>query len=364
MALDAMRGATIVAMILVNNPGSWSHVHPQLRHANWHGWTLTDLVFPFFLFIVGVSIVYSLGGALDRGRTPRSQLGRVFNRSLRLLFFGLLIAAWSVPALADIRIPGVLQRISVCYLAGAILYLYLSRRQLRVLLITLLAGYWAALVLIPVPGVGPPDLAQKDVNIAAWLDRLLLEGHLWGQSKTWDPEGILSTLSSIATVLLGLEVGRFLRGQRIDSERVRRLAIVGVGVAISGRVWGVVLPINKSLWTGSFVLWTGGLGMVLLALLLWIIDLHGWRRWAHPFVVFGRNAISVFVMSGLLARTFNRMTIATAAGEMSLKRFYYDKLFTSWLPPDAASLAHALAWVLFCYLVVWVMFRNRIFIRI
>ncbi len=363
-ALDAMRGATIAAMILVNNPGSWAHVHPELRHADWHGWTLTDLVFPFFLFIVGVAIVYSLGGARDRGRSPRSQLGRVFNRSLRLMFFGLLMAAWSGAALADLRIPGVLQRISVCYLAGALLFLYLSRDQLRAVSIALVGGYWALLTLAPVPGAGPPDLSVKDANITAWLDRLLLDGHLWSQTRTWDPEGILSTLGAIATVLLGLEVGAFLRCGAATSERALRLAGAGAGVAAAGWAWGQVLPINKSLWTGSFVLFTGGLAMLVLALLLWLTDVRGWRRWAHPFVVYGRNAITVFVVSGLLARTLARIRIDTGAGEMSVKRFYYEAAFTSWLSPEAASLAHAVAWVLLLYGVAWVMYKRRLFVRI
>lgn len=359
-----LRGATVAGMILVNNPGSWSHVHPQLRHADWHGWTFADLIFPSFLFIVGVAIVLSLGRAVDRGRSPGSQMNRVVRRTFRLLLFGLLMSAWSGGALSEIRIPGVLQRISVCYLAGAVLFLYTGRNVRRALLVVLLIGYWFLLVLAPVPGVGDADLSQKDVNIAAWLDRTLLGGHLWSQSRTWDPEGILSTLSAIATVLLGLEVGEALRRRRPRASTVKRLIAAGAIVAAVGWAWSQILPINKPLWTGSYVLWSGGLAMIALAVLIWIIDLRRWRRWAHPFEVYGRNAIVVFVMSGLLARTFQRVTVDTAGGATTFRRFYYDALFTSWLPPDAASLAHAVVWVFLCYLVAWAMYRKGVFVRI
>lgn len=363
IALDTMRGITIGAMILVNNPGSWSHVYPQLRHAAWHGWTLTDLIFPFFLFIVGVSIVFSLGGALERGRTPGSQVRRVVERSVRLVLFGLLLSAWSTTDLANLRIPGVLQRISFCYLAGALIFLYLSKGQRRGLFAVLLAGYWALLEWAPVPGIGASNLDRPEANIAAWFDRLLLDGHLWSQSKTWDPEGILSTVSAVATVLLGLEVGSYLRGRHLRSADLGKLAVGGITVSAAGAALGLWYPINKALWTGSFVLWTGGLAILFLTLLVWVVDIGGWRKWTFPFVVFGRNAITVFVMSGLLGRTFGRIQVTSATGQESIKSLYYRELFTSWLPPDAASLAHAVAWILFCYLVVWLMYRNRVFFR-
>ncbi len=364
VALDALRGATVAAMILVNNPGSWAHVHPQLRHAAWHGCTFTDLVFPFFLFVVGVAIVFSLGRARESGRPKRSQLGRIFKRSVRLIFFGLLMAAWSSGSFADIRIPGVLQRIALCYLAGALLFLYLSRNQLRLVLIGLLAGYWALLTLVPVPGAGPPDLSRPDLNIAAWLDRVLLGGHLWSQSVTWDPEGLLSTLGALGTVLLGVEVGLFLRDRRLRSTDTARLAAAGTAVAAAGWFWSLALPLNKSLWTGSFVLFTGGLAMAALALLLWVIDVHGLRGWAHPLVVYGRNAITIFVLSGLLARTLARVTLAVGDAEVGLRSFYYEALFTSWLSPDLASFAHAVSWVLLCFLIAWLMYRRQWFLRI
>ncbi len=360
-SLDALRGATVAAMILVNNPGSWSHVHPQLRHAAWHGCTFADLVFPFFLFAVGVSIVLSLGRARDSGEKP---LGRVFQRSLRLLFFGLLMAAWSGVSLADLRLTGVLQRIAVCYLVGAVLFLYLSRAQLRVALGALLAGYWALLLYVPVPGGGAPDLSRPEANFGAWLDRFLLEGHLWNQTKSWDPEGLLSSLAAVATVLVGVEIGYLLRGRRLGSRDVVRLTGVGVATAAAGLLWGLVYPINKALWTGSFALLTGGAAMVALALLALAMDVLGHRRWAYPLVVFGRNAITVFVLSGLLARTLSRFQVDTASGAVTVRRLYYDALFTSWLPPDLASFAHAIAWVGLCYLIVWWMYRNRMFLRI
>jgi predicted acyltransferase len=347
-----MRGATIAAMILVNNPGSWAHVHPQLRHAGWHGWTLTDLIFPFFLFIVGVAIVYSLGGVYEGSR---SRLGPIVGRSARLLLFGLLLSFWGQGGLEGMRVPGVLQRIAICYLLGALTFLYVPRQRWRWLLLGLLLGYWALLAWTPVPGIGPPDLDRPEANVGAWLDRTLLGGHLWSQSESWDPEGILSTLAALATVLLGLEVGARLRSGGVTASTTGRLAAAGALLTVLGLAWDLVLPINKPLWTGSYELFTGGLAMLLLALLLWIIELRGWRRGAHPFAVFGRNAITVFVLSGFLART---------AGRFGLKPAYYEALFTSWLPPDAASLAHAIVWVLFCHLVTWVMYRRGVFLRI
>lgn len=343
VSLDALRGLTIAAMILVNNPGSWSAIYAPLQHAPWHGWTPTDLIFPFFLFMVGVSTAFS----------ARTRLAEALRRAALLFGLGLLMAAYPSFQLGSLRIPGVLQRIALCYLAVWLLRRRLGVRGQAGAAAALLAGYWALLTLVPVPGGGPPNL-EPGQNLAAWLDRALLDGHLWRQTRSWDPEGPLSTLPAVATTILGSLAGELLRGPLSPPRKAQRLAAGGALLAALGLAWGELLPINKNLWTSSYAVFTGGLAALALASAYHVADVRGARAWTRPFVVYGTNAIAVFVASGLLAKTLARVSWAGAPLQEQLHR----TLFASWLPAKDASLGYALANVAGWYLVLLYMDRR------
>lgn len=358
-SLDAFRGLTIAGMILVNNPGSWSHVYPPLLHAEWHGWTPTDLIFPFFLFIVGVSIPFSFGKRLARGDSRTTLFLHILRRSVILFGLGLLMAAFPRFDLLDIRIMGVLQRIGLVYLFVASSYLLLGRKGRGLALALLLLGYWALLTLVPVPGYGPGELSPEG-NLGAYLDRMIMGDHLW--REMWDPEGLLSTLPAMGTTLLGLFAGEWIRG----GDRRRRVAggllVAGAAGAALGWIWGLVFPINKGLWTSSYVLFTAGAASVLLAVMYWMMEIREWRAWARPLVVYGMNAIAVFVASGLLARILG--VVRVGGGETSLKGWIYETLLASWAGPLNGSLAFALAYVLFWLGLMWILYRKGIFIKV
>ena len=354
VSLDAFRGLTIAAMILVNNPGSWSHAYWPLLHARWHGWTPTDLIFPFFLFIVGVAVNFS----------QRARLRDVLRRTLLLAGLGLFMAAFPFFRLTTLRYPGVLQRIAACYLATWLAGRYLSRRGQAALAVALLGGYWALMTLVPVPGGLAPNL-EPETNLAAYVDRLFLTGHMWSQTRTWDPEGLLSTLPAVATTLLGLLAGAWIRSGRSPRAKTVGLLAAGWLLALVGLVWHESFPINKNLWTSSYVLFTGGTAAYLLGLCYWIADVRGHRGWTRPFVVYGINAIFVFVASGLLAKMLYIIKLPTSPGaSVSLQVLLYRGLFASWMSPVNASLAYALANVLFWYAVLLWLDRRGIHLKV
>jgi predicted acyltransferase len=364
VSLDAFRGITIAGMILVNNPGSWSHVYEPLRHAEWHGWTPTDLVFPFFLFIVGVALPFSFRKRIARGAGRAELLLHVVQRATILFGLGLFMAWWLRFDLSTLRIPGVLQRIAVVYVFAAAAYLFLRPKPRFALTVTLLLGYWAVLTLVPVPGQGAGVLTP-DGNLAAWLDRLLLDGHLWSQSRTWDPEGVLSTVPAVASALVGVHTGEWLR--RTDrSPHEKTLGMVALG-ALSvgvGIMWDGWFPINKNLWTSSYVAFTSGVALVSLAACYWLIDARGARTWARPAVIYGRNALAVFVASGLLAKTLALTRVPTVDGDTSLYAWIFQHGFAPWAKPLDASLAFAIATVVFWWVVLWGMDRKGIYIKV
>jgi predicted acyltransferase len=361
VSLDAFRGLTIAGMILVNNPGSWSYVYAPLRHAEWHGWTPTDLIFPYFLFIVGVAIPFSFRRRLASGAARADLLRHIVRRALILIGLGIAMRAVPDFDFGTMRYYGVLQRIGLVYLAAASAYVYLGTRALRSLTVAILLGYWAIMMLVPVPGYGAGDLAP-DANLAAWLDRLVMGGHLW--QDTWDPEGLLSTLPAVGTSLLGIFTGQWLQSEVLPEEHARGLAMAGVVLTALGWAWGTVFPINKNLWTSSYVVFTAGTALLLLALLYWCIDVKRWRGWWQEWmVVYGMNAITVFVASGMLTKAMVRVRVGGADG-MSLYQALYELGFRTWLGPFDASLAFALAYVLFWLALMWILHARRIYVKI
>lgn len=363
-ALDVFRGLTIAGMILVNNPGTWSAVYPPLRHADWHGWTPTDLVFPFFLFIVGVSIALALGPGLDARESRGRLVLRIARRVLILFALGLFLAGFPAFDLGTIRIPGVLQRIAVCYGAAALLFLVSGPRAQAVAAGGLLLGYWALMVLVPVPGYGAGDLGKAG-NLAAYIDRAVLGPHLWRASKVYDPEGLLSTLPAIATTLGGVLAGHWLRSPRPLAARVRGLAAAGAVATLGGLAWGGWFPINKPLWTSSYALFTAGAALLALALCIWLVEIRGWRRWTLPFVVLGQNAIAAFVLSTFVARLLSLVTVAGGdRPRVSLHRWIYELAFAPWAAPAAASLLYAVAYVLLWTALMGILYRRGVFLRV
>jgi predicted acyltransferase len=382
LSLDVFRGITVMMMTIVNNPGDWGHIYAPLEHAAWNGCTPTDLVFPFFLFIVGVSV--SLNA---RQIVPGT---KIISRTLSLLLLGWFLSFFSKIQVSDwtgvsllivrlvatglvtvlffteyarklyvllalfilalilafggfedfeyVRLPGVLPRIALVYALLASLQGRFSARSLVIVTFILLIAYWNIMTQIPVPGIGAANL-REGTNLAAYVDNYLLPGHLWSVTKTWDPEGILSTIPAFATGILGMLAGLYFRTQ------TRLLAMAGLACIVLGAVWDLNFPINKALWTSSFVLFSGGWAMVLLALLYWIIDVRAIASWTKPFVIFGVNPMLVFFFSGIIPRALNMVEI----DGKGLTVFLQDFLFASRISdPYMASFAGAL-----CYLLIW-----------
>jgi predicted acyltransferase len=361
-SLDMFRGATIAAMILVNNPGDWGTVYWPLLHAPWHGWTPTDLIFPFFLFIVGVSLTLS----------KRTHAGQALARSLKLIGLGLLLNLYPYFNVLELRWPGVLQRIGLCYLAAWAARRFLGPRGIAALAAALLVGYFLLMTRVVGPEGHPPGL-EVQTNLAAQVDRIVLVPHVWSQTKTWDPEGVLSTLPAVATTLIGVLYGLWLAGRGTRSPFQTTLGLVGSGLVLTalGVAWadlapgGLAFPVNKGLWTSSYVLLTGGLAAAFLGLSYVLVDVKGSGRWAEPFVTYGKNAIAVYVASGLLADTLGAIKFAAADGsDTSLGTLLYELLFASWLSPYVASLAWALAMVLLFYLLAAYLDRRRIYLKV
>jgi len=362
LSLDVFRGITIAGMILVNNPGSWNAIYWPLAHAEWHGWTPTDLIFPFFLFIVGVSMALSFSGRAKRGNSRGALMKHAAIRSILIFLVGFSMAAIPYFRFGTIRIPGVLQRIAVCYLFASLAYLYVPKRGRVALVCLLLFGYWALMALVPVPGYGAGRL-DVEGNLAAYLDRQLLLGHLW--KPTWDPEGPLSTLPAIATAILGTFLGDFFLRRRSPQEAVRHMLVWGIGGLAAGQIWNFAFPINKNLWTSSYVVFTAGFALILLAICYWLVDVKGWRGWAAPFLWYGMNPLALFVFSGMLAKMMGIWRVTTAAGEsVAVKTYIYRDFFEPLGEAKIASLLFALAYVAFWLAIAWVLYRRKIFIKI
>lgn len=359
-------------MLLVNQPGDWGAIYPPLAHAAWHGWTPTDLIFPFFLFIVGVTTHLSLASRRRRGDPERVILAQVARRAILIVLCGLLLASfpwWPLERITTMRFPGVLQRIGVAYFFGA---LFTRRGSLTVqvtILAVLLYGYWFAMTLLPVPGTGALGqlvIGDPQASLAAWVDRAVFGTHLWRSSVTWDPEGLLSTVPAIGTVMLGVFTGRWISDDRPLPERLMALFGAGALAATAGLMWNWSFPINKQLWTSSYVLFTGGMAALTLATCMWLVDVLGVRWWTTPFTWFGRNPLIAFLGTGAMSRTiYSLIRLPQADGtNPSLQHVIHERLFASWLEPRDASLAFALCFVALWAGILWFLDRRRIYWKV
>lgn len=347
-------------MVLVNNPGTWRAIYPPLRHAEWHGWTPTDVIFPFFVFVVGVAIPLALGPRLERGERAAVAV-KVVRRSIVIFGLGIILNGFPWFVWSTLRIPGVLQRIAVCYLVAAIIYLLTSTRAQAMIAAALLLGYWLVMTVVPVPGYGAGDLGPEG-NLAAYLDRAILGPHIWQYAKVYDPEGILSSIPAVATALLGVLTGTWLRSGRRSDVIAARLAVVGVlGIAV-GQLWGLWFPINKSLWTSSYVMLTAGLALVALAVFYWLIEIRERRRWAIPFAVLGVNALTLFFLSTLVARLLSIVKVGPDG--RSLQAVLFDRVFAPLASPINASLVYAAVYLVVWWALMWTLYRWNFRLRV
>ena len=382
-------------MLLVNDPGTWSAIYAPLRHAEWNGWTPTDLVFPFFLFIVGITTQLSLGARRARGDSEASIRRQILRRAGLIFLFGLLVNGfpfftWGTVAgnpdpsfperiadrLQHWRIMGVLQRIALAYCVAALIAVRASVRTQVVTLAALLFGYWFVMTVPPVPGTGGTPgallLNTPGSTMAAYWDRVFLDwsrwglgNHLWVNSRTWDPEGVLSTAGAVGTALLGNLAGRWIAQPRPIGERLNGLFAAGALTMMAGAMWNWVFPINKSLWTGSYVLFTGGMAAIALATVMWVVDVHEKRGWVRPFVVYGVNPMVAFVGSGVMARLIYSIIKVPYDGQsVALQAAIYRGGFASWLSPMNASLAFAVTFVLFWYVILDQLYRRNIVFKV
>jgi predicted acyltransferase len=353
-------------MMVVNTPGSWDHVYAPLLHAEWHGWTYTDTIFPFFLFIVGVSIAFSFAGRRAKGERRKALWIHTLRRSAIIFGIGLALNVLSYFLFHRqfVRIPGVLQRIGVCFLFAAAIYLLFGPRGLLPAAAVLLGVYWALMTFVPVPGYGAGRL-DLEGNLARHVDVAVLGEHTWKHDPSWDPEGPGSTLPAIATTLLGIVAGEWLRAERNWAARLGGL-MGGGAVAFSlGLLWGIGFPINKNLWTSSYALAMSGLAAVVLAACLWLIDVRGWRAWAAPFVWLGTNAIALFV--GATLATLLLIAIKTAGPDGKPRSVYgsiYRTVFDHFADPRVGSLLFALTFLAFWIAVGGVLYRKRVFLKV
>ena len=371
-SLDAFRGFTIAAMVLVNNPGDWGNLYGPLAHAHWNGWTFTDCIFPFFLFIGGVAMTLSLGRLAAAGADKPRLLAKLAKRAGLIFLIGFLLNLVPYFHFDTVRIPGVLQRIALCTLLAAPIVVYCGWRAQLAIIAALLALYSVLMLAVPVPGIGAGVL-EPGMDVGAWLDRSLLGGHLWVQSKTWDPEGLLSTLPALCNQLFGVLAGRVLASRLERSEQTVWMLLAGLACCWLGTVLdSILMPINKSLWTPSFSLLTTGWALVTFAAFYWLLDAnpyHGLRAraawWARPFLIYGMNALFVFAFSGFAAKMLGYVKFAQADGSLkSLGRILYEPIAALPIGAVNTSLLHALLFDACMFLLAWIMWRNKWFVKV
>jgi predicted acyltransferase len=377
LSLDVLRGLTIAFMIMVNNNGgrgSWV----QMNHADWNGLTATDLVFPTFLFVVGVSIVLSFQARLARGATRRQLALHTLIRAGILFLFGVVVNSYPYFEIEHLRFYGVLQRIAICYLVVGLFYLWDRRVSTKVqALVFVLVYYWILVRWIPVPGAGMPGrdvlFLDKDQNIVAWVDRQLMPGHLYEERDTHnarDPEGLLSTIPTLGTALLGLLTGMWLRSERSTKTRVLGMAAGALGCLALGYLWSIEFPLNKKMWTSSYVLVAAGWALVVFALAYWVCEVkglcrEGWSKGlAWPWLIFGSNAIVAYMVSELLGET-QAMILFTYRGHDTTPFGYVrEQIFRAVSDPGWAAFGYSVFYTALCFIPVWILFRKKIFLKV
>jgi predicted acyltransferase len=413
LSIDIFRGLTMMLMTIVNNPGDWGNVYPPLLHAKWHGATPTDLVFPFFVFIMGAALPFSSN---ENGGIDRNSFLKILTRSLRIfnlglflnffskieflnleglnltfirLLFSVIVAylmlgnfslnvkfLWAVllffflfflsfggfAEYSKVRIPGVLQRIAIVYFFSALIFFGFKIRYQVYIGASILLSYWLVMALVPIPGHETGNYGEG-TNLAAWLDNYLLEGHLWITTKTWDPEGVLSTFPAVVTALLGIWAGHLVKNKK--EAAIQWLMFLGVGLLILGKLWAIVFPINKALWTSSFVLYTAGWAMLILGLVMFLVK-HKPRLGKYTFfIMWGVNPMIVFYGSGILPRALNSIKIKEGHSDQSFLSYFYESicvpLFTN---PMNASLFYALLYVVFWSIILYILHLKKIVIKV
>src|SRR5262245_38787491 len=364
ISLDVFRGATIASMMLVNNAGNWNAVYPPLRHSAWHGWTFTDTIFPFFLWIAGVSMTFSFAKRLERRDSRTRLLTHTLQRAAIIFLLGMFLNLFPLFQFSTVRIPGVLQRIAVCYLIAGFIFLYTSLRGQIAWTASLLLVYGALMKLAPVPGFGA-GILEKEGNFAQYVDQLLLSGHMWASSKTWDPEGIVSTLPAVATMLFGILTGHLLRARLSGESKTAWLMVMGTLLMGAGLVWAWWLPINKPLWTSSYSLFMAGMAANVFGCCYWLVDIKGYQRWSQPLAVYGMNAITVYLLAGLLAKlSFFIKVTGIDGNQITSGKWVFDHFYGPLASPVHASLLYALTYVAIFYGVSCFMYRMKWFVRV
>jgi len=417
ISLDVFRGLTILLMTIVNNPGDWGNVYPPLLHAHWNGCTPTDLVFPFFIFIMGVAVPL----AMPEKKYDSTTFNKILIRSLRMFCLGIffnffakiqLFGLEGIPLLIvrlaitivvgyalmgnfsnrlknifavgilliyiilayggfdnyqDVRLPGVLQRIAIVYFVVSLLYLKTSRKTQIITGVALLLGYWAMMTLIPVPGFGEANL-ERDTNLAAWVDSILLKGHNYHETKTWDPEGIMSTLPSIVNGIIGLFIGQILLLSVTKIQKAQRMGMIGTSLIFFGLIWDLVFPINKSIWTSSYVLFTTGLATICLTILYFVIDIKEYKKGFKLFIIWGVNPMIVFFASQIIPQALVMIQFQNPKNPEEqtnlLSYLYYSGIAPLFNNPMSASLAGALTYVAIWTFILWIFYRNKLIFKV
>jgi predicted acyltransferase len=354
ISLDALRGFTIAGMILVNVPGSWEHIYWPFEHARFNGLTLADLVFPFFLFIVGASIVLALGKRIEKGIPKAEIVGKIVYRSVIIFLLGVFLN-WFSSDFHEWRFAGVLQRIALCYLLGSLFFIFVKTRWQIVIGVFILIGYWVLTIFVPVPGFG--KVFTHEMNWTAWIDGKILPGKMY--FNTWDPEGFLSTLPALVTTFAGMWATRLISTTDDKIEKIKKLLIYGGILLVTGLIFSISFPINKNVWSSSFVLVTAGLASLLWSLLIFLIDVKQWDGWTKPGIIFGANAISAYVLHYLLIYPFSRIPMGGSSFQTHFMEF-----FQGFLPVNLASLFWAMFYVFIGFLPIYWMYRKKIFIKI
>ncbi len=362
-SIDAFRGLTIAGMILVINPGSWKYIYPSLRHANWHGCTIADLVFPFFLFIVGVSITFSLGKAKSHDTQGTGLYLKIIKRTIILFVIGLFLNTFPKFNIADIRIMGVLQRIAICYLIVSIVFIKTEFRTQAIITGALLFIYWAIMEWIPIPNAELGSY-EKGKTVATFVDKLILKGHMGYYEKLGEPEGIISTIPALSSTLFGVLTGQYLKLKKGIKKTSITLFLCGLVLAIVGLVWSNSLPINKQLWTSSYATLTTGLALILFSIFYYVIDGIQYQKWTKPLIVFGMNAITVYVLSIILARIIKMLTFVVDDKTYHLRSWMYENYFLGLFGNYGASLVYALLYCVFWCGIMWIFYSRKIFIKV